>query len=56
MTTETTAPVLLSCQHCGRAGADVVQRQEWVGGRGYKWFVECFDWLACQRRREKGAA
>lgn len=51
-----TVETLFTCEKCGHVGPDVVQHHEYVGGRGYKWFVECYDWRACQRRRERGAA
>ncbi len=36
------------CQFCKAPGA--VNRQYYTGGRGYIWYVECFDLDECGKR------
>ena len=43
----------LTCKLCNHTGPGVHQIQDYIGGHGYVWFVECDDRRACMRRQEE---
>ncbi|MGD0794943.1 MAG: hypothetical protein ABR958_05050 [Dehalococcoidales bacterium] len=50
---QTQTTEILTCQHCGYTGEDVITITEYVGGQGYVTRTCCADEVACWARWDK---